>query len=611
MSSVYELPDRLDPDEMEGLADFGPQPEDKPKEPPPPEPDREGQDSEETRKPTQASMLVAFVRERTTLFHDQNGTVYAKDKSTGEVRRIDGRQFRDWLLAHFFQETEISARDQSLREALGTVAGLGRFGGDCCEVHVRVAGKGGTYYLDLAEPGRNRAVRINSDGWEVVTDPPVMFVRPESMRPLPEPQKNGDIAKLWDIANIPESSRLLVVAWLGDCLRPDTPFPVLEEIGEQGSAKSRALRRLIDPNACDLRAAPKTVEDIFVSAGVNWLVSYENVSHLSQQMQDALCVLATGGGFAKRKLYSDADESVIVVQRPIAINSISAAITSQDLIDRSVSIETPTLETPTLAKWIEVTELWSRFDAEHGRLLGALLDIVADALAHLPRIRLPASKRPRLVEFALFGMAVANAMGRKDEDFLRQFNASRQEAIARTIDASPVASAVIDWFDGRGRQDTEMAVGELMREVGNFRAPNTDAWPRTAKGFGDALRRAAPALRQMGIDCRSLGKLGGTVRWKILRGGKLSAHGAKRVEQFGAHLVRTRRCLLGKRNREYPSHSWPHEPNSLANVLQVLMSCQRRHQARISRTLGHSGLQVRSYPPRTDGSKSDGPASSD
>jgi hypothetical protein len=38
------------------------------------------------------------------------------------------------------------------------------------------------------------------------------------------------------------------------------------------------------------------------------------------------------------------------------------------------------------------------------------------------------------------------------------------------------------------------------------------------------------------------------------------AHEAKRVEQFEAHLVRTRRCLLGKSNREYPSHSWPHEP---------------------------------------------------
>jgi hypothetical protein len=38
------------------------------------------------------------------------------------------------------------------------------------------------------------------------------------------------------------------------------------------------------------------------------------------------------------------------------------------------------------------------------------------------------------------------------------------------------------------------------------------------------------------------------------------AHEAKRVEQFEAHLVRRRRCPLGKSNREYLSHSWPHEP---------------------------------------------------
>jgi hypothetical protein len=42
-----------------------------------------------------------------------------------------------------------------------------------------------------------------------------------------------------------------------------------------------------------------------------------------------------------------------------------------------------------------------------------------------------------------------------------------------------------------------------------------------------------------------------------------TAHEAKRVEQFEAHLVRRRRCPLGKSNREYPSYSWPHEPMCL------------------------------------------------
>jgi hypothetical protein len=43
-----------------------------------------------------------------------------------------------------------------------------------------------------------------------------------------------------------------------------------------------------------------------------------------------------------------------------------------------------------------------------------------------------------------------------------------------------------------------------------------ESWPRSPKGLGDALRRAAPALRQLGIDCKCLGKgSGGVVRWEI------------------------------------------------------------------------------------------------
>src|SRR5205807_5649070 len=269
-------------------------------------------------------------------------------------------------------------------------------------------------------------------------------------------------------------------------------------------------RRLIDPNACDLRAAPKTVEDVFVSAGVNWMTSYENISHLSGPMQDAVCVLATGGGFATRKFYTNADESVIVVKRPVVLNGISAAVTAQDLIERTVSVETPVIRERT-----ETIALWRMFEAEHGRLIGALLDIVAAALARLPGVYQPPEERPRLAEFARLGMAIAEALGGKGHDFMVQFNASRLESIARTIDASPVASALIDWFEGRDRRTAEMSVKDLFEEVGRQKPSNTDAWPKSAKGFGDALRRAAPALRPLGIECRSLGKIGGAVRWTV------------------------------------------------------------------------------------------------
>jgi len=470
------------------------------------------QPEREDENQSQASQLVKFVEHRFELFHDANKDVYASNRKTGEVCNLASRQFRDCLLAGFYSETGKAPREQSVREALGTLAGLGRFQGEQRMVHLRFAGADGEYWLDLAEPGSSRAVRLRPGRWEIAAAPEVAFVRPESMQPLPEPAAGGSLDLLWKVANVPQGCRLLVLAWLVDCLRPDTPFPVCELLGEQGSAKSTtqtALRRLIDPNSCDLRGAPKSVEDIFVSAGACALVSYENISHLSAPMQDALCVLATGGGFAKRKLYSDTEESIINVKRPIILNGISAAVTAQDLVDRAI-----TIETPIITERREVTSLWRDYEYGRAELLGALLDLAAKALAILPNMSLPAEQRPRLVEFALLGMAVAKAAGQQPEDFMREFGASRQESLARTIDASPVAAAVVDLFEVRPQGMTASAK-DILLTLERYRPAGCDSWPKSPKGLGDALRRAAPALRQLDIDCKCLGKVGGAVKWEV------------------------------------------------------------------------------------------------
>lgn len=513
------------------------------------------EDDGDDEKQSQASLLVKFVAQRFELFHDVNKEVFARDRKTGEVRNLASRQFRDCLLAGFYADTNKAPRDQSLREALATLAGLGRFQGECLAVHLRTAGTAGEYFLDLAALGNSHAVRITPGAWEIVESPDALFVRPELMQALPEPIRGGSIDSLWRAANVPEGSRLLVLAWLIECLRPDTPYPVLELLGEQGSAKSTtqtALRRLIDPNACDLRGAPKSVEDIFVSAGACCLVSYENVSHLPAPMQDAMCVLATGGGFAKRKLYSDSEESVISVKRPIVLNGIAAAVTAQDLVDRTL-----TIETPVITERLEVTALWQAFEAECPRLLGALLDIAAKALAILPDMHLPADERPRLVEFALLGMAVAKAMGKEPEDFLREFNACRQESLSRTLDASPVATAVVDLIEARS-QGMTAPVKEILHVLEQYRPTGCDSWPKSPKGLGDALRRAAPALRQLDIECRCLGKIGGAIKWEI----------------------RTR----GKKQSPCPASP------------EVLKSCKTIKKQPISRTLGLPRLRIGKFP---------------
>ncbi len=475
---------------------------------------QQAEDEASGRKRGQTDLLVAFVRERFALMHDKNGDTYAQDHGTGEVARTAGRQFKDRVTAAFFQQHGLAVREQAWREALTTVQALARYEGELQAVHIRVAGSDGRYWVDLCQPGNSRAVEIDAQGWRIVQRAPVVFVRSESMQPMPDPVHGGSIDALWSIANVPEAMRPLVLAWLLDCLRPDTPFPGLELVGEQGCGKSttaEALRRLIDPSGCNLRSAPKSIEDVFVAAGQNHVVAYENISHLTAPMQDALAILSTGGGFAKRQLFTDADEHVINVRRPWLVNGISICVTQQDLVDRVISVECPVIEVRQSS-----SQQWQAFEAQLPQLLGALYSLAAAALHELPRVHLAKTDRPRLVEYVTLGMAMHQANEEDANEFLAQFKKTRIEAVARTLDASPVACAVTEFLECNP-QGIDAPVKVILRRLEDFKPMGADAWPRSPKGLGDALRRAAPALRQLGIECKSMGNIGGKVHWALRR----------------------------------------------------------------------------------------------
>ena len=147
-------------------------------------------------------------------------------------------------------------------------------------------------------------------------------------------------------------------------------------------------------------------------------------------------------------------------------------------------------------------------------MLGALFELAAGALRELPNVSLPREDRPRLVEYVLVGMALAKASGTHPDEFLQQFKATRAETVARTLDASPVASAVLEFIEANP-YGIEASVKDILTRLEHYKPAGAEAWPRTPKGLGDALRRASPALRQLGVECKSLGNSGGKVKWVI------------------------------------------------------------------------------------------------
>lgn len=466
-----------------------------------------------------ADALVALARAHAEFVHDADGEPYAVMHEEG-IRRclhLGSKAFGEWLSFKFYRDTDRAPADQALKTALATLTGQAKFDGKEASVHLRVAKtEDGVYWLDLCDETW-RCIRIDRHGWSIHQggDAP-LFTRTGSMRALPEPVRGGDIGALWALVNVPEADRLHVLAFLVEALRPDTPYPVLLKFGGQGTGKSSThsmLRDLFDPNQVNLRAAPKTVEDMWVAARGSHVVSYENLSHLTPAQQDALCTIATGGGTATRTLFTTADETVIQVKRPVMLNGIAAVVTAQDLIDRAILIELPTVTSRRTGGAIQAA-----FDAERPRLVGALLDLFSRALAVLPSVEIDPASLPRMADFTLIGEAVARATGHAPGVFLASYSAMRVESVHRTIEASPVGAAIVAMMENLPRV-FDGTVQDLMTALADYR-PAGESWPMTAKGMGDALRRLATSMKLIGIDIHDKGRTRRGYAVRISRSGE-------------------------------------------------------------------------------------------
>lgn len=222
-------------------------------------------------------------------------------------------------------------------------------------------------------------------------------------------------------------------------------------------------------------------------------MSFENISHLSAPMQDALCTLATGGGFSTRTLYTNDEETVINVQRPVMINSIPNVATAQDLTDRLIGIELQPID------YREEAEINAAWEAAKPFIFGGLLDLFVATLAKLPDVKL--NKPPRMADFTRLGEAMMQAQGQEAGAFTALYQANRKVSIGKALESSPVAVAIcemVEKYNGQSFSVFHGTVNSLLTELANHRH-DAESWPRSPRGLGDILKRQAPALETYGI----------------------------------------------------------------------------------------------------------------
>jgi len=463
--------------------------------------DKEKQDNPE-RSP--AEILIDICSKNAYLFHTPNRKAFADimgENLRCKTVKIRSDDFKQWLLYKYFNlVNKKTPNSEAIGSAINSIESQALYSKNVHETYLRTATQDGKSYIDLCNENLD-VVEIDKNGWRIINDPPVKFLTVKGMLPLPRPEENTDISILRPFLNIKDdNSFILICSWLISALSYPGPYPILVVTGEQGSSKTsfcELIRKIIDPNGAPLRSWTKDMRDLFISAYSSNVLAYDNVSRISGSISDALCCISTGGGYATRKLYTDEEETVFEVMRPIILNGIENIITRADLADRSIFIS---LKHINEKERKYKSEIEKEFKEALPQILGALFSGISYGLSKLEYTKL--DNVPRLADFARFSTAVESFFF-NEGDFMKAYIKNKIDMAEESIENSTLAKAINDLLENKslckhidGRTVwTGSASDFLSIFEGNIEYTKALDWPKSPEALGNQIRRISPNFR--------------------------------------------------------------------------------------------------------------------
>jgi len=368
--------------------------------------------------------LLFKLAEGAILFHDGLSVPYFFE---GRPFKAPSREYAAQLKFRYYQKTKSMPTAKQLQNVLEILQSRASFEGPQVNLKNRVSDKDDAIIYDLRD---ERYLKATTKGWEIIPAFP-LFYRHQHQQAQLEPASGGDPWNVFEFLPVGEEHRLLIMVYLISLFVPRIAHPVLAVFGDQGSAKScfcAIINKLVDPTLTEKVILQKTDRDMIQTLKQKYVTVFDNLSKINDHVSDIFCQVCTGASISYRSLYTDEGENIAQFRHVIILNSISLAIANADLMDRSIILKCHRIK-PENRK--PEDELWEAFEKARPGILGGIFDTLVKAMRIYPTLKI--DKLPRLADFAKWGYAIAEALGRSGEKFIEDFsqNVRRQnESVA-------------------------------------------------------------------------------------------------------------------------------------------------------------------------------------
>jgi hypothetical protein len=448
------------------------------------------------REPSAAEVAVGIIKNAgVTLFRDTRDRPFigVVNASGGTLNYELGSKLAKAVINRIYYNAKGKPLSSAtLKEVMNALQSEALIEGEKHEVFLRIGG-GNAVYIDLGHAD-GLIVEITHNGWRTTYDCPIKFERRPGFGTLPLPVEGGAIVPLRTLLGLDETNFRLVIALILNCLRPGPTFMCAFVEGEQGSGKSflcEIIKCIVDPSVPLRMRLPKDDRDLMIKASHYHLLVFDNASAVKNDMSDALCSLATGGGLATRELYSNDSLTVFTLSRPFIINGIGDFVHRPDLMERAIPLKLPTMP-PEGRKTEE--QLRAEFKAVLPGLLGALYNVVAEALRNFDAA-VP-TRMIRMADVAKWIAAAEPATGFPDNTLLPLLEQSQTDMVVDKIADLPLVMSLRKHLAKGPIEDT---VGELYLALLPDKPKGDRTFPGSSSHLSRELRRLKPALAKSEI----------------------------------------------------------------------------------------------------------------
>lgn len=452
-------------------------------------------------KETQEEIILG-IADKLDIYRTNMDEVYVKLNINNRISHLNvgSDKFKRWITLEYYSKTKRMPSTENIGKAVNLIKAKSMLQ-DQVTIGKRCSVIDENIYYDLMN-NKGEVVKVSKDGWTITTNSECIFDSNTSMKEQVRPIEYESLDILDKYFRYKDTNHLilqkiaLVSLFIDNIQRP---ICVLH--GEKGSAKTstmKLIRNIVDPSSVPTTSLPRTVDDLAVTLSNQYLICFDNIDRISNDISDLLCTAVTGGGYAKRKLYTDSEQQVMYFKKGIVLNGINVVATRPDLLDRCILLE---LERIPSSERIGENELNKRIEEDMPKILGAIFTIISKAMNKYKSIKL--KDLGRLTDFTRWGYAIAEVSGIGGDVFLKAYLNNQNDSNYEAIQSNPVGEAIIKFMESNRKWDgtsTEL-LKELIKvaEEENINV-SSSGWPKAANSLSRRLNEIKSNLQDIGIS---------------------------------------------------------------------------------------------------------------